>query len=122
MVPHMSASSAASLGSPSVHTGVFKERWSTVSSIIAEALEDALVSHNQLNVAFPWYILAIKDKQLPRCVEHMEGNMKAPQIWLAVLRIVVGVWFLKAVWTKLTLEWAWGVVPYPAVSPRFLGF
>jgi uncharacterized membrane protein YphA (DoxX/SURF4 family) len=37
--------------------------------------------------------------------------MKVPQIWLAVLRIVVGAWFLKAVWTKLTVEFAWGVVP-----------
>jgi thiosulfate dehydrogenase [quinone] large subunit len=48
--------------------------------------------------------------------------MKGPQIWLAVLRIVVGAWFLKAVWTKLTVEFAWGVVPYLAASPRFLGF
>ena len=48
--------------------------------------------------------------------------MKVPQIWLAVLRIVVGAWFLKAVWTKLTVEFAWGVVPYLAVSSRFLGF
>src|SRR5215510_15582101 len=48
--------------------------------------------------------------------------MKGPQIWLAVLRIVVGAWFLKAVWTKLTVEFAWGIVPYLAVSPRFLGF
>src|SRR5262249_41852208 len=83
---------------------------------------DALVSHNQLNVAFPWYILATRYKLLPRCAGHMEGNMKAPQIWLAVLRIVVGAWFLKAVWTKLTVEFAWGVVPYLAVSSRFLGF
>src|SRR5215813_13661662 len=48
--------------------------------------------------------------------------MKIPQFWLAVLRIVVGAWFLKAVWTKLTVEFAWGVVPYLAVSPRFIGF
>ena len=48
--------------------------------------------------------------------------MKVPQVWLAVLRIVVGAWFLKVVWTKLTVEFAWGVVPYLAVSPRFLGF
>src|SRR5262249_20770628 len=83
---------------------------------------DALVSHNQLNVAFPWYILATRYKLLPRCAGHMEGNMKVPHIWLAVLRIVVCAWFLKAVWTKLTVEFAWGVVPYLAVSPRFLGF
>jgi thiosulfate dehydrogenase (quinone) large subunit len=45
-----------------------------------------------------------------------------PERAVAVLRIVVGAWFLKAVWTKLTLGFAAGVIPYPAVSPRFLGF
>lgn len=41
---------------------------------------------------------------------------------MVLLRVVVGVWFLKAVWTKLTLAFLWGVIPYPAVSPRFLSF
>ncbi len=45
-----------------------------------------------------------------------------PDRWLVLLRIVVGVWFLKAVWTKLTLSFLWGVIPYPAVSSRFLNF
>lgn len=45
-----------------------------------------------------------------------------PERAVAVLRIVVGAWFVKAVWTKLTLGVAAGVIPYPAVSPRFLGF
>lgn len=45
-----------------------------------------------------------------------------PERAVAVLRIVVGAWFLKAVWTKLTLGVAAGVIPYPAVSPRFLAF
>jgi len=48
--------------------------------------------------------------------------MRYPQTGIALLRIVVGAWFLKAVWTKLTLAHVAGVVPYPAVSPRFLGF
>ena len=48
--------------------------------------------------------------------------MNAPQTWIVLLRIVVGVWFLKAVWTKLTLAFAWGVVPYVTVSSRFVGF
>src|SRR5690242_15544352 len=48
--------------------------------------------------------------------------MRYPQTCLALLRVVVGAWFLKAVWTKLTLAWAVGVVPYPALSQRFLGF
>jgi hypothetical protein len=46
--------------------------------------------------------------------------MLAPEAWLALLRVVIGAWFLKAVWTKLAL--AWGVLPYPTVSPRFVGF
>ena len=41
---------------------------------------------------------------------------------VAVLRIVVGAWFVKAVWTKIVLHWAGGVIPYPTVSPRFVAF
>jgi thiosulfate dehydrogenase [quinone] large subunit len=48
--------------------------------------------------------------------------MIASQAWLALLRVVVGAWFIKAVWTKLTIAYLWGAVPYPVVSPRFLGF
>jgi thiosulfate dehydrogenase [quinone] large subunit len=48
--------------------------------------------------------------------------MLAPESWLALLRVVVGAWFVKAVWTKLALGFAWGVLPYPTVSPRFIGF
>ena len=45
-----------------------------------------------------------------------------PQGGIVLLRVVVGAWFVKAVWTKLTLAFLWGIVPYPAVSPRFLNF
>lgn len=48
--------------------------------------------------------------------------MTYPQTCIAVLRLVVGAWFIKAVWTKLTLAYLGGVLPYPAVSPRFLAF
>jgi uncharacterized membrane protein YphA (DoxX/SURF4 family) len=48
--------------------------------------------------------------------------MLAPEAWLALLRVVAGAWFLKAVWTKLALGLAWGVLPYPTVSARFIGF
>lgn len=48
--------------------------------------------------------------------------MLAPQVWIVLLRLVVGGWFLKAVWTKLTVAWLWGSIPYLVVSPRFLGF
>ncbi len=48
--------------------------------------------------------------------------MLASEGWLALLRVVVGGWFLKAVWTKLSVAYAWGVLPYLTVSPRFIGF
>jgi uncharacterized membrane protein YphA (DoxX/SURF4 family) len=48
--------------------------------------------------------------------------VSSPQACIAVLRVVVGAWFLKAVWTKVTLVYIAGVVPYPAVSARFLAF
>jgi uncharacterized membrane protein YphA (DoxX/SURF4 family) len=48
--------------------------------------------------------------------------MLAPEAWLALLRVVAGAWFLKAVWTKLAFGLAWGVLPYPTVSARFIGF
>ena len=48
--------------------------------------------------------------------------MIAPARWIAVLRVVVGAWFVKAVWTKLAVGLLWGVLPYPTVSARFLAF
>ena len=42
--------------------------------------------------------------------------MYSPDKAIAVLRIVVGVWFLKAVWTKLTLGFfaaVYGTSLYP---------
>src|SRR5262249_42591072 len=44
--------------------------------------------------------------------------MRYPEAAVALLRIVVGAWFIKAVWTKLTI--ASGAIPYPTVSPRFV--
>jgi thiosulfate dehydrogenase [quinone] large subunit len=48
--------------------------------------------------------------------------MAASDRWIALLRVVVGAWFLKAVWTKLVVGYLGGVIPYPAVSPRFVAF
>ncbi len=48
--------------------------------------------------------------------------MRGPQGWVVLLRVVVGAWFLKAVWTKLVVSFLWGSIPYPAVSARFLNF
>src|SRR5215467_16397662 len=46
--------------------------------------------------------------------------MNHPDRAVALLRVVVGAWFVKAVWTKVGV--AAGAIPYPAVSPRFLAF
>jgi uncharacterized membrane protein YphA (DoxX/SURF4 family) len=42
--------------------------------------------------------------------------------WLVLLRVVVGAWFVKAVWTKFSLAYLWDTIPYPVVSPRFIAF
>jgi len=42
--------------------------------------------------------------------------------WIVLLRVVVGAWFVKAVWTKFSLAFLWETIPYPTVSPRFLAF
>ncbi|MGH7426934.1 MAG: TQO small subunit DoxD [Gemmatimonadales bacterium] len=46
--------------------------------------------------------------------------MRFPERWLAVLRIVVGFWFLKGAVTKLSLTLAWGVLPIPTASERWI--
>jgi uncharacterized membrane protein YphA (DoxX/SURF4 family) len=48
-------------------------------------------------------------------------GMRGPDRGLAVLRIMVGLWFLKGVLTKLTIALLWGVVPVPAASARWVG-
>ena len=46
--------------------------------------------------------------------------MRAPARWLAVFRMVVGAWFAKGVITKLTVTLAWGFLPVPAASDRWV--
>ena len=48
--------------------------------------------------------------------------MNHPERAVALLRVVVGAWFVKAMWTKVGWSVAAGVIPYPTVSPRFIGF
>ncbi len=45
-----------------------------------------------------------------------------PDHWLALLRIVVGLWFLKSVRTKLGGFLAFGFVPLPSASERWINF
>lgn len=46
--------------------------------------------------------------------------MRSPERWLAVLRIAVGLWFAKAVVTKLSIVLLWGFLPVPAASERWV--
>jgi len=46
--------------------------------------------------------------------------VRSPDRWLAALRIVVGLWFLKGVVTKLSITLAWGFLPVPTASGRWL--
>ena len=51
---------------------------------------------------------------------HDEARGERSERWLAVLRIVVGLWFLKGVVTKLSITLAWGFLPVPTASDRWL--
>lgn len=52
----------------------------------------------------------MNDERIPR--------LHDPARWLAVLRIVVGLWFVKSIWSKWVL--LGGVVPIPVASPRWV--
>lgn len=47
-------------------------------------------------------------------------DMSHPSRWLAVLRILVGFWFVKALWSKMDFILAGGFVPFLGVEPRWL--
>lgn len=46
--------------------------------------------------------------------------MWRPELWLALLRVVVGALVLRAAWPKFTVLWWAGAVPYPVVSAASL--
>lgn len=48
-------------------------------------------------------------------------TMRAPQRWIAVQRMVVGVWFAKSILTKLGFALLGGFFPVPMASPRWQG-
>ena len=47
-------------------------------------------------------------------------TMNHPARWLAVLRIAVGLYFVKSLWTKMSIVLLGGFVPVPAVSARWI--
>ncbi len=51
-------------------------------------------------------------------MHHRTPGMSHPAEWLAFLRIVVGLYFVKALWQKLEL--VAGVIPIPAASARWI--
>jgi thiosulfate dehydrogenase (quinone) large subunit len=56
-------------------------------------------------------------------MDHQAGTvpaMRSPERWLAVLRIAVGLWFAKAIFTKLSVILVWGFLPVPTASDRWL--
>jgi thiosulfate dehydrogenase [quinone] large subunit len=46
--------------------------------------------------------------------------LRSPERWLAVLRIAIGVWFAKALFTKLSVTLLWGFLPVPTASERWM--
>lgn len=51
----------------------------------------------------------------------MASGRVTPDPWLAVVRIALGLWFLRTAFAKLGLVFAFGVVPLPGASERFRG-
>ncbi len=49
-------------------------------------------------------------------------GIRHPGAWLALIRVVVGAWFLKASVTKLSWVMLAGLIPLPTVTERFLRF
>ena len=47
-------------------------------------------------------------------------GLRAPDRWLVALRIVVGAWFAKGVITKLGVTLAYGFLPMPGASARWI--
>ena len=46
--------------------------------------------------------------------------MRSPECWLVVLRIAIGAWFAKALFTKLSVILLWGFLPVPTASQRWI--
>ena len=46
--------------------------------------------------------------------------LRSPERWLAVLRIAIGAWFAKALFTKLSVTLLWGFLPVLTASQRWI--
>jgi len=50
----------------------------------------------------------------------VQASPRYPDRWLAVLRITVGVWFLKSILTKVSVALVGGFLPVPVASARWI--
>ena len=57
---------------------------------------------------------------MARRFEATDVTMSQPDRWLALLRIVVGLYFVKSLVTKMSVVVLGGILPVPAVSERWL--
>ena len=57
---------------------------------------------------------------MARRTEISHVTMSHPAGWLAVLRIVVGLYFVKSLLTKMSFVMLGGILPIPVVSERWL--
>ncbi len=57
---------------------------------------------------------------MARHVEGPQVSMHRPAQWLAVLRIVVGLYFIKSLVTKMSVVLLGGAIPIPSVSERWV--
>jgi len=47
-------------------------------------------------------------------------EMSHPSQWIAMLRVIVGLYFAKAIWTKMSVMLVGGFLPVPTASDRWL--
>jgi thiosulfate dehydrogenase [quinone] large subunit len=56
----------------------------------------------------------------PENVAPATIDMSHPSRWMAVLRILVGLWFAKALWSKMDVVLLGGFIPFLGVEPRWI--
>src|SRR2546429_7305509 len=66
----------------------------------------------------PWRFETPKEERLMDASAGALPAMRSPDRWLAGLRIAAGVWFAKAIFTKLSVTPACGFLPVPTASDR----
>src|SRR5262245_11968154 len=56
----------------------------------------------------------------PTASQPTRVDMSHPSRWLAVLRVLLGFWFVKALWSKMDLVFLGGFFPFLGVEPRWI--